>query len=251
MFRSSASRQLRHSAVLFVMFSFAALEVAYSLGLPPTPPNFALPKNFRVETISRVVLPDGDVLETRSLSASDPITSIEITGGGITVEVTCQQDQGLQVIGDPDMVRTVETDVDDGQLQISGASWRSGKKGVVVRVSVQTLEDIEMSGANVIKVVRLNANQLDVEMSGACSLDVAGKARKFNVEASGACIVNAKDLIAEKNYCGSRRCIKNYRECRKATLCLGFGCVESTLLWRTQDYQQGCMRHGAHCAAGE
>ena len=200
MFRSSAFRQHRysHSAVLLVMFTFVALEAAYSLVLPPIPPTFAFAKNFGIETVSRVTLPDGDVVETRSLSASDPITSIEIQGGGITVEVTCQQEQGLQVIGDPDMVRTVETDVDDGQLQISGSSWRSGKRGVVVKVAVQTLEDIQMSGANIIKVVRLNANQLDVEMSGACSLDISGKARKFNVEASGACIVNAKDLIAEK-----------------------------------------------------
>jgi hypothetical protein len=104
----------------------------------------------------------------------------------------------VQVIGLPELIRTIETDIDDGQLQIRGASGMFGKKGVIVKVTVQTLDDIQMSGANTIKIIRLNTNQLDVEMSGACMLDVSGKARKFNVEASGACIVNAKDLIAEK-----------------------------------------------------
>jgi hypothetical protein len=178
--------------------------VAVSIGtvrgavLPDTPKMLEERTKPYIEVLSRVVLSEGEVVETRSITTKSPISSIEISGGGIMVEVTCQQEQSLQIIGDPEMVRMIETDISDGQLQISGASWQSGKKGVVVKVGVQTLEDLEMSGANTIKITRLLANQLDVEMVGACVLDIAGKAKKLTIEASGACIVNAKDLIAEK-----------------------------------------------------
>ncbi len=186
--------------------TFAA-EVAYSFDLPPVlrvaPPVVVAPKNVlyissRIVRAVHTVPEVGEVTETRFNASAQNFTSIEINGGGITVEVTCQLESSVQVIGDPELVRMIETDIDDGQLQISGSSWKSGKKGVLVKVAVQTLDDIQMSGANILKIVRLNTTQFDVEMSGACSLDVSGKARKFNVEASGACIVNAKDLIAEK-----------------------------------------------------
>ncbi len=210
MFRSSASRPVFALAFMLAFLGagiqlFAA-QAAYSLdgaiALLPTklvsPVNHLASRDINAKTISRVVLDDGDVIETRSVAGAQTITSIDVSGGGIVVEVTCQQESGVQVIGDPEAVRSIETEIDDGQLQISGSSWRSGKRGVVVKVGVATLEDIQISGANSMKVARLQANQLDIEMSGACMLDISGKVKKLTIEASGACIVNAKDLLAEK-----------------------------------------------------
>ena len=208
MFRSHASRFAIVSMCVCAVcaISFAA-QTVYSLDLPPVfkvaAPFVAAPKTVlhissHIDRTPHYAPELGDIIETRTIAGIQAFTSIEINGGGITVEVTCQLEPSVQVIGDPELVRTIETDIDDGQLQISGSSWKSGKKGIVVKVTVQTLDEIQMSGANILKIVRLNTNQFDVEMSGACVLDVSGKARKFNVEASGACIVNAKDLIAEK-----------------------------------------------------
>jgi Putative auto-transporter adhesin, head GIN domain len=140
--------------------------------------------------------PEADVVESRAVTKT--FTTIEVDGGGITVEVTCKQEHAVQVIGEVEMVRGVETEVEDGRLIISGSSWRMSKKGVVVRVSLDILSSIEMSGANVMKVVRVDSPELDVEMSGACVLDIAGKVKKLSVEASGACVVNAKDLLADR-----------------------------------------------------
>ncbi|TAE22346.1 MAG: DUF2807 domain-containing protein [Candidatus Kapaibacterium sp.] len=206
MFRSFASRPAFASAFVLAFLTagiqLLAVQAAYSLGglLLPLPVKFASVLHSRadVATISRIVLENGDVVETRSVSGAQAITAIDVSGGGIVVEVTCQQESGVQVIGDPDAVRSIETDIDDGQLQISGSSWHSGKRGVIVKVGVGTLDNIQISGANTVKVVRLLANHLDIEMSGACMLDISGKAKKLTIEASGACIVNAKDLIAEK-----------------------------------------------------
>lgn len=203
MFRLPIARLI----IMYVCAMLFAAEAAYSLNLPliikvgapfVTAPKSVLHISSRIERTPHFTPEIGDIVETRTIAGIQSFTSIDINGGGITVEVTCQQEPSVQVIGDPELVRTIETDIDDGQLQINGSSWKSGKKGVVVKVTVQTLEEIQMSGANTIKIIRLNANQFDVEMSGACVLEVSGKARKFNVEASGACIVNAKDLIAEK-----------------------------------------------------
>jgi hypothetical protein len=139
---------------------------------------------------------EADVVESRAITK--PFTAIEVDGGGITVEVTCKQDHSVQVIGEADLVKAIETEVDDGRLIISGSSWRMSKKGVVVRVSIDMLNSVEMSGANVMKITRVDSPQLDVEMSGACVLDIAGKVKKFSIEVSGACVVNAKDLLADR-----------------------------------------------------
>lgn len=137
-----------------------------------------------------------EVVERRTLAK--PFTAIEVSGGGITVELTCQQEPKLEIIGEPEAVKTLDTDISDGRLEISGAAWKFGKKAIVVRVSTQTINDISMSGANVLKASRISTDVLDVELSGACVLEASGKVKKLRLEVAGASVVNVKDLIAEK-----------------------------------------------------
>jgi hypothetical protein len=137
-----------------------------------------------------------EVVEQRRVTKN--FTAIEVNGGGITVEVVCKQEPKIEVIGEPEAVRFIETDISDGRLEISGAAWKSGKHAVVVRVSMQTLNSIDMSGANVMKASGISGDVLDVELSGTCVLEASGKVRKLMLEVSGASSVNVKDLIAEK-----------------------------------------------------
>lgn len=137
-----------------------------------------------------------EIVEERRISK--PFTAIDVNGGGITVELTCQQEPKIEIVGEPEAVKMIDTDISDGRLEISGAAWRASKKAVVVRVSTQSINSIEMSGANVMKVTRINSDVLDVELSGACVLEASGKVKKLMLEVSGASVVNVKDLIAEK-----------------------------------------------------
>ncbi|MCU0425447.1 MAG: DUF2807 domain-containing protein [Candidatus Kapabacteria bacterium] len=137
-----------------------------------------------------------EVVERRSLSK--PFTAISIAGGGITVELTCQQEPKLEIVGEPEAVKTLDTDISDGRLEISGAAWKYGKKAIVVRVSTPSVNDIEMSGANILKATRISTDVLTVELSGACVMEASGKVKKLRMEVAGASVVNVKDLIAEK-----------------------------------------------------
>lgn len=137
-----------------------------------------------------------EIVEQRRVSKN--FTAIDVSGGGITVEVVCRQEPKIEVIGEPEVVKFIETDISDGRLEISGAAWKFSKRAVVVRVSMQTLNSIEMSGANVMKASAINSDVLDVELSGACVLEASGKVKKLMLEVSGASSVNVKDLIAEK-----------------------------------------------------
>jgi hypothetical protein len=164
--------------------------------------NFTLPP-FATHLLSRSVVVsstrvDGteEIVEQRRVTKN--FTAIEVNGGGITVEVVCKQDPKIEVIGEPEVVRFIETDISDGRLEISGAAWKSSKRAVVVRVSMQTLNSIDMSGANVMKASGISGDVLDVELSGACVLEASGKVKKLMLEVSGASSVNVKDLIAEK-----------------------------------------------------
>ena len=141
-----------------------------------------------------------EIVESRPVGKS--FSAIEVSGGGITVEVVCRQEPKIEVIGEPEAVRSVETSIDDGRLEIAmkSGNWKFSKKALVVRVAMQNLEEVEMSGANVMKVSNIQSDVLTVELSGACVFEASGKTRKLMLDVTGASAVNVKDLIAEKVY---------------------------------------------------
>ncbi len=198
--RLTAPTAMRRSNVFLALtFGFIGCLSQTALSIQISHPQ-TMAINLARHTASARVADGGDgtdeVVEVRRVAKT--FNAIDVNGGGITVEVTCQQEPKIEIIGEPDAVRTIETDISDGRLEISGAAWKFGKKTIVVRVSMQNLNSIEMSGANVMKVSRINTDVLDVELSGACVLDASGKVRKLMLEVAGASVVNVKDLIAEK-----------------------------------------------------
>lgn len=184
------------SASVMVIHAPAAPSALSSAKVVSHPAAVTAQRSVRVHTEHRLEDGTEEVVERRSLAK--PFTAIDISGGGITVELTCQQEPKLEIIGEPEAVKTLDTDISDGRLEISGAAWKFGKKAIVVRVSTQTINDIVMSGANVLKASRISTDVLDVELSGACVLEASGKVKKLRLEVAGASVVNVKDLIAEK-----------------------------------------------------
>ena len=196
---------MRRSSCIFalILSFFGISQTALSIQSFPTPivvvrsGHSAFAANF-AHSSPRAFTSEGteEIVEQRRISK--PFTAIDVNGGGITVEVMCQQEPKIEIVGEPEAVKMIETDISDGRLEISGAAWRAGKKAIVVRVSTQFINSIEMSGANVMKATRINSDVLDIELSGACVLEASGKVKKLMLEVSGASVVNVKDLIAEK-----------------------------------------------------
>jgi hypothetical protein len=136
------------------------------------------------------------VLHGAEMQGVPNFTSIEIDGAGLLIEITCQQSSpNVQIVGEKSGApRTITTEVDDGTLYISGTPSSSR---VVVKVSVPRLEQLEINGAQVVKVYNLASPELSVEIAGASSLEAFGKVRKLNLDVTGAGMVNLKELAVE------------------------------------------------------
>lgn len=122
-------------------------------------------------------------------------TAIEIDGAGLLIEITCQQQPNVQIVGEKSGApRTINTEIDEGTLYITGTPTNSR---VVVKVSVPKLEQLEINGAQVVKLYNLASPELSVQIDGASTLEAFGKVRKLNLEVAGAGMVNLKELSVE------------------------------------------------------
>jgi len=128
--------------------------------------------------------------ETRTLPN---FTAIEASGALCLIEVTCQQQPSISFVGFSS-TRGVDVDIDDGVLTLSGAARGNN---LVIKIGVPTLESIELTGAQMVKIAKLSTQEFNVDMSGACQLELSGKVKKLWLGISGASFVNAKELQSD------------------------------------------------------
>lgn len=134
------------------------------------------------------------VKETRDVAA---FTKIHIKGA-IKLLVNGGEDQSLDVEVDEDFVDHLITKVIDGTLVID--MTKKGKKKhwngpkVEVKISMQTLESIELDGAMDAAFTNLNGSDLNVDINGAGNLEIEGTCGTLTVHLSGAGNVEAEDF---------------------------------------------------------
>jgi hypothetical protein len=136
----------------------------------------------------------GLVTETRTL---ENFTKLEVSGALCLIEVTCQQQTpSITITAAPSFVKTFNYEVGGNTLELSGALM--GGKGTAIKITVPTLESIDMSGAQMVRILKINTKEFSVDMSGACQLELTGKVKKLWIDISGGSFINARELQAEK-----------------------------------------------------
>jgi hypothetical protein len=136
----------------------------------------------------------GLVTETRTL---ENFTALEVSGALCLIEVTCQQQTpSITITAAPSFVKTFNYEVSGNTLELSGALM--GGKGTAIKITVPSLESVDMSGAQMVRVLKINTKEFSVDVSGACNLELAGKVKKLWIDMSGGSVINARDLQAEK-----------------------------------------------------
>jgi hypothetical protein len=127
--------------------------------------------------------------------ALDKFTSIEISGALCPIEIVCGSSPSLTVTADRASLYNFDYNVSGGTLELSGAIHRTG---TMIKITVPMLEDIEISGAQSVKILKLANKEFSADLSGACTLELTGKTKKLWLDITGACMVNARELEAEK-----------------------------------------------------
>ena len=150
--------------------------------------------------------------------AVSDFSSLDISGA-FKVYMRTGDKCALTVVADKDIINDVEHSVSDGELEVELDQewWNSNNTDIELYITVKKLEEIDISGACIIKskntlignniiidasgaskiYLDVDCNVLDLDLSGASKLTLEGNCKKFNVDASGASAIYAADLQSE------------------------------------------------------
>lgn len=123
--------------------------------------------------------------------------SVEVSGA-FEVEIVCQKERSLEIIGDDNILPLVTTEVKNNTLRINNSKSYNANRPITVKISVADLEGISTSGASKINVSDIKNSELKVDSSGASKVSLTGETKKLTIDTSGASIIEAKELHAEK-----------------------------------------------------
>ncbi|TLM95335.1 head GIN domain-containing protein [Hymenobacter jeollabukensis] len=177
--------------------------------------------------------------DTREVRTVGAFTRVQLAGS-MEVIVTQGNAQKVEVVGQPEDVKEVETTVEKGRLRVgtvnhTGMSWRNFKGPVKVYVTVTTLEGLSVSGSGNLhadntltgKAVTvavsgsgqlrapLQAEVVEASVSGSGQMRLNGSTRSLSASVSGSGRIEAAELKAstcEARISGSGNCRLNVAE---------------------------------------
>lgn len=166
---------------------------------------------------ARLVRGSGDIeVETREISDVD---SISLDGLGRVI-ITQGNSESFSIETDDNLLRHIETQVEDGTLTIqwAGDTVLQPTRGITYRVGLRDLNSIQTSGAgdfelDTLTTDRLSVNfsgagrltidnlqtgEVELEISGASEIELAGRADSIRLDLSGLGRFDAADLEGQR-----------------------------------------------------
>lgn len=155
------------------------------------------------------------ISETRSLPA---FTGIAVSSG-IEVELKSGTSASVIVEADDNVIESIETTVNNGQLTIRARSMNFNNVHMKVLISAAGITRLKASGGAEIQVKDklvsdtkidcqasggasiegyLDAPELSIDASGGADITLAGRTRDLVVEASGGASINAEKILSEQ-----------------------------------------------------
>lgn len=131
--------------------------------------------------------------ESRALESFD---SIVFSGVG-EVQIVAGASPGVEITTDDNLMDNVETQVEDGQLNIRTIRNFRSKVGLKVTVSVPEVRRVSLSGSGSVNLSGVDSQQLTLSISGVGSLTASGKVQSLDVELSGTGSAELMNLEAE------------------------------------------------------
>jgi hypothetical protein len=137
-----------------------------------------------------------EAAETREVAT---FSRIELSGEAGVV-ITVGEAQQVTVRGDDNLLEDVETEVDDGTLEISqpGNVDLQPRAGLTVEVTVPDLEAVEVSGAGNVSIAGLRGGLFRIDVSGAGNVEASGQIDRVEAEVSGVGHLRLGTLVARE-----------------------------------------------------
>ena len=153
--------------------------------------------------------------ENRTIA--EPFYAVEASGV-VNVELTYQKERSVEVTTVTEYLSKIKTEVKDGVLRIYSSDYLIKPK-VTVKIGMDSLTAISSQGASKVKFTNafpsknikvdmsgasngylnfLDAQFLDINLSGASKLEMEGSANKIQLEANGASNIDGDNLTAKE-----------------------------------------------------
>ena len=120
------------------------------------------------------------------------------SSGAYNINVTCQKAASFEIEADDNILPLIKTEVRDGTLFVSNDQEFHSSKIPSLRITVPDLAKLTNSGAGTVSIVDANSKQLDLNLTGAASIDAGGNAKSVTISSTGAGKIDAGKLHAEK-----------------------------------------------------
>jgi hypothetical protein len=115
------------------------------------------------------------------------------------VEITCGEAPGLTIEIDENLLSSISTRVEQGELVISTVDGRPiAPKRFRIAVDVGMLKELELCGAGDLAVKRLDAPSFKAVLKGAGNINAAGDCDNAEYTIAGAGNINARECVAKE-----------------------------------------------------
>jgi hypothetical protein len=136
----------------------------------------------------------GDVEEeTRDI---EKFEVLEVSGA-FDVKVTLGEEPSLKLSGDDNLLKYVKIKNRGNRLEISTRKNINPREDMRILITNPSLNKLDVSRANTIKIRDIDAEEFEVNISGACSVALKGDTEKLRIDMSGASSLEAAELISK------------------------------------------------------
>jgi len=118
-------------------------------------------------------------------------------GGAINLEIAIQDNYGVTIEADDNLLQHIKTEVNGDTLKIYSEGKISTKTKINVKISMPELSDLDISGASTARVADARFDALELTASGASKITINGTAASVKADASGASSIDAEKLAVE------------------------------------------------------
>jgi Putative auto-transporter adhesin, head GIN domain len=140
------------------------------------------------------VVGEGPILtQTRQVGA---FTGVQV-GGGIHLRVQVGAEQSVQLAGQENILEILDAEVEGGILHIRNSANYSASREVTLTISVESLDDLDLSGGAEGAVRGVESDELAVVVSGGAELTIEGRATDLHLEATGGAQAHLAELEVE------------------------------------------------------
>ncbi len=118
--------------------------------------------------------------------------------GALALTIQCGREAGAEISGDDNLIEHVQVQVEDEVLSLRSLKSFSPKKGLIVRVTVPTLESFTSEGATRARISDLDGERIFIKSCGAGKIMISGRVKEATMEIEGAGKIEGKELLCEQ-----------------------------------------------------